>query len=497
MKMTNIDFFEFVYLWMYLQGLGVPAHQRKIARWLSRLWTSPVGRRGLLMAFRNSGKSTLVGLFCAWVLYRSPETRILVMAADYALAKKMVRNVKRIIERHPLTAGLKPEKAEQWASDQFTVNRPVEQRDPSMLAKGLGANITGLRADLIICDDVEVPKTCDTALKRVELRSRLDELDYIVTPGGIQLYIGTPHSFYTIYQTEPDVAKPETAPYLQGFECLKLPLLDRLGHSAWPERFDEDKISSIRIRSGENKFRSQMLLEPVNMIDARLNPERLDPYGEEAELTFSNRKAILKIGTERMVSASCWWDPAFAVGNKGDNSVVACVFTDEKGRRWLHDLEYLRIESAAVENAATLQCELVADFICRNRLPSIRVEANGIGRFLPGLLRQVLRRRKLRTAVLEQYSTKAKSERIVEAFEVLLAERALKAHRRIWMTPFIQEMREWTFDGSLHDDALDAVAGCLLSEPVRLPVLPVSGSEENVSWQGASLQYTAASGFEI
>ena len=23
MKMTNIDFFEFVYLWMYLQGLGV------------------------------------------------------------------------------------------------------------------------------------------------------------------------------------------------------------------------------------------------------------------------------------------------------------------------------------------------------------------------------------------------------------------------------------------------------------------------------------------
>lgn len=87
MKMTNIDFSN-----LYISGcicrVGVPAHQRKIARWLSRLWTSPVGRRGLLMAFRNSGKSTLVGLFCAWVLYRSPETRILVMAADYALAKK-------------------------------------------------------------------------------------------------------------------------------------------------------------------------------------------------------------------------------------------------------------------------------------------------------------------------------------------------------------------------------------------------------------------------
>lgn len=64
----------------------------------------------------------------------------------------------RIIEQHPLTLGLKPARQDQWASDQFTVNRNMELRDPSMLAKGLGANITGLRADIIICDDVEVPK---------------------------------------------------------------------------------------------------------------------------------------------------------------------------------------------------------------------------------------------------------------------------------------------------------------------------------------------------
>lgn len=195
--MMKINFYEFIYVWFKLQNLSVPRHQRKIAEWLSTLWQSADERQGLLMAFRNSGKSTVVGLFCAWVLYRESATRILVMAADHALAKKMVRNVKRIIEQHPLTGHLKPERLDQWAADQFTVRRDVELRDPSMLAKGIGANITGLRADLIICDDVEVPRNCDTALKRMDLREKLEELDYILTPQGMQLYIGTPHTFYT------------------------------------------------------------------------------------------------------------------------------------------------------------------------------------------------------------------------------------------------------------------------------------------------------------
>ena len=63
-----------------------------------------------------------------------------------------------------------------WINGQPTslqINRELELRDPSMLAKGIGANITGLRADLIICDDVEVPKNCDTALKRMDMGKSL------------------------------------------------------------------------------------------------------------------------------------------------------------------------------------------------------------------------------------------------------------------------------------------------------------------------------------
>ncbi len=75
---------------------------------------------GIANGIPELGKSTVVGLFCAWVLYRENSARILVMAADYALAKKMVRNVKRIVEQHPLAKHLKPAKLDQWAADQFT-----------------------------------------------------------------------------------------------------------------------------------------------------------------------------------------------------------------------------------------------------------------------------------------------------------------------------------------------------------------------------------------
>ena len=72
------------------------------------------------------------------------------------------------------------------------MRRPLTQRDPSLLARGITANITGSRADVVICDDVEVPNTCNTPGKREQLRERLAEISYVLVPGGLQLYVGTP-----------------------------------------------------------------------------------------------------------------------------------------------------------------------------------------------------------------------------------------------------------------------------------------------------------------
>jgi hypothetical protein len=63
--------------------------------------------------------------------------------------------------------------------------------------------------------------------------------------------------------------------------------------------------------------------------------------------------------------------------------------------------------------------------------------------------------------------------RILDAFDARLAAGMLHAHRDVWATPFVSEMREWRAEGDgTRDDGLDAVAGCLLSEPVRFASPP-------------------------
>jgi hypothetical protein len=99
----------------------------------------------------------------------------------------------------------------------------------------------------------------------------------------------------------------------------------------------------------------------------------------------------------------------------------------------------------------------------------------------------MLLRRELRTlgraiAVVEHSSTRRKDERILTAFDPLLAARALHAHASVWDTPFIREMRDWLPGAHGGDDGLDAVSGCILSQPVRLsgPGLPIRRRD----WRG-------------
>ncbi|NMM45218.1 phage terminase large subunit [Rhodospirillaceae bacterium KN72] len=498
---TACTFPEFVWIWTRMQGMDLPDLHRQIGTWLDMRWRAG-DRKLVLLAFRAAGKSTLVGLFCAWLLYRDPSLRILVLAAEQDLAARMVRNVKRIIERHPLTEGLKPDRLDQWAADRFTVNRPAELRDPSMLARGIAANVTGSRADVIVCDDVEVPNTCDTAPKRADLRARLGEADYILVPGGMQLYVGTPHSYYSIYADTPRKEVGEDRPFLDGFNRMEVPILTETGKSAWEGRYSLEDIAQLRRRHGEAKFQSQMMLRPVNIAGCRLDPDRMKLYDARLELQERNGEAVLLLDGVRMLSASAWWDPAYGAASGGgttggDGSVVACVFTGEDGLYRLHRVQYLISDPNGDVDEARQQCRAVARFARRNLLPSVTVETNGIGKFLPSLLRREMAAMKTGCAVQERHSSKPKDIRILEAFDAALAAGQIACHRSVWGTPFPMEMREWRPGGLSkgHDDGLDAVAGCLSMEPVRLP--RITDHYNRQSWHGGRTHTVAATDFDV
>lgn len=486
------DFRLFLVMWNQAQNLKTPPLHLRIAQWLEARWRAGE-RHLLLMAFRSAGKSTLVGVFAAWLLHRDPNLRILVLAADSMLAKKMVRNVKRIIERHPLTAHLKPDKADQWAADRFTVRRELELRDASMSARGVTSNITGSRADVVICDDVEVPNTCDSAEKRAELRERLAEMRYVLAAGGTQIYVGTPHHYYSIYADSPRREVGEEFPFLDGFDRLLVPILDDEGQSAWPERYAREDIERLKIATGPNKFDSQMMLRAVNIMEGRLNPDLLQFY--KAEVEYVRELGVLYIGGRKMVDARSWWDPSFG-GARGDASVLAVVFGDEGGDYYLHHVAYIRTDEKDSRNEAAQQCARVCAIARQLHLPSIAVEMNGIGRFLPNILRNTLTKAGVPARVQEVNSSRAKAVRIIEGFDAVMAAKRLYVHEDVCKTPFIAEMREWRpSDKNARDDALDAVAGALSLHPDRLERFFGKGGQ---SWmRGGMARHHVKTDFEV
>ncbi len=195
------DALNFIDEWNKCIGFYTPQHHKQIMQFLIDVLNHEP-HRGLLNAFRHSGKSTVVGIFAACVLYYNPRTRILILSAESGLASRMVFHIKNILENHPWCADILPDVKKEWGSHKITIKRPIGIREPSVICQGISGNITGMRSDLIICDDVEVPNTCDTYQKRIKLRERLRELDFILSPEGTMIYIGTPHTKDTIYKVK-------------------------------------------------------------------------------------------------------------------------------------------------------------------------------------------------------------------------------------------------------------------------------------------------------
>ncbi|MAQ71805.1 MAG: hypothetical protein CL565_06390 [Alphaproteobacteria bacterium] len=489
MTLKKTSFPVFLAIWNQSQGLKTPDIHFYIASWLEEKWEK--GEQNLcLMAFRSCGKSTLVGLFVAWLLYADPNLRILILAAETSLASKMAANVRRIIEKHVLSQTLKPRVPEHWSGERFTVNREIELRDPSVTARGITSNTTGSRADIIICDDVEVPNTCDTAEKRLELRERLSEIDFIQTGKGFQLYVGTPHTYYSIYRQRGLREINEDKGFLNGFSFLKIPLLTLCGKSNWPERFPMKAIENLRKKVGPNKFSSQMMLKPVNILNGRLNISQLRKYSGTLDYTECQQKPVLRLNSQELVSASSWWDPAFGAAG-GDGSVVAVIYSDELGNKYIHNVSYIKTDPNYDLDEATQQCRKICNIIKDYYLPSITIETNGIGKFLPAILRRELALKKINCAVIEKTSTRSKDLRILEAFDAPLAAGSVYVYEDVYKTPFIREFQEWRpGKSSAKDDGLDAVSSALSQEPIRIKRFYMRNTQKQ-NWRASTQAHKA------
>ncbi len=238
-----------------------------------------------------------------------------------------------------------------------------------------------------------------------------------------------------------------------------------------------------------------MMLQPMNIFESRLNEKLLHFYNDDLIYKEVNRNTILSIGEQKIISCSAWWDPSYAA-SKGDASVLAIIFTDENGVNYLHHVEYIDIDHIQdADNESNAQCNIVSEIVARYYCPSVTIEVNGVGTFLPEHLKAVIAQNKVPCAVKGIHNHRPKNERILEAFDALLAAQNLYVHDSVRNTPFIREMMEWNpASKNNKDDGLDAVAGALNQEPVRIKRVYSPAVRK---WAPHSSSHTARTNFDV
>lgn len=289
------DFLKFLwYVWLKVLLLPKPTRiQLDIAKFLS---TGP--NRRFIQAFRGVGKSFITAAYVVWRLWKEPDLKVLVVSANEAFATEISAFIKQIIGSDAgddLWSELRPRPDQRQSALAFDVGPAKADKSPSVKAVGITGQLTGSRGDLILSDDVEVPKNSETETMREKLETKTKEYAAILKPNGEIIYLGTPQSEQSIYRQLPEKgytvriwpARYPTAEKLATYgdhlapilrediernpDLMKVVASNTGGSPTDPERFDDADLLERETEFREAGFMLQFMLD-TSLTDAERYP---------------------------------------------------------------------------------------------------------------------------------------------------------------------------------------------------------------------------------
>ena len=310
------NFWAFVYIVWHEIGLPAPTPvQLDIANYLQH----PPTDRIIIEGFRGVAKSFLTCAFVVWTLWKQRQDKVLIVSASGDRADANARFIKRIIQTIGFLSEMKASKNQLDTQNIFDVGGAVPDISPSVKSIGITGQITGTRADLLIADDVEIPKNSATQAQRDKLSEAVKEFDAILKPGGQIIYLGTPQTESSLYNTLQDrgykarvwpVRYPPLEECEDHYQDTLAPFIyDKLkanpalaGQPTDPQRFDELEITKRELSYGKAGFALQFMLNtrlsdaekyPLKVADLIVTP--LDLYETSVKWAWANgRDQLIK-----------------------------------------------------------------------------------------------------------------------------------------------------------------------------------------------------------
>lgn len=164
-------------------------------------------RWGVVEAAVEHGKSVQIGVArVIWEIGHNPDLRVLLIGAGEDAAKKLLRGIRRHIEKNKRIREVFPNlkrsgrRGDPWNDDDIIVARKSLARDPTIQARGVGSrNIIGSRTDLAVLDDILGMDNTRTKPSRDKLEVWFDDVvftrisdDYENLDYGRVFFIGNP-----------------------------------------------------------------------------------------------------------------------------------------------------------------------------------------------------------------------------------------------------------------------------------------------------------------
>jgi hypothetical protein len=244
--------------------------------------------RRVIEAFRGVGKSWITAAYVLWRLYRNPQLKILVVSASKDRSDAFSIFCKSLIEEVPILSFLKPRGNQRQSNLAFDVGPARPSQSPSVKSVGIFGQITGSRADVIVADDVETPKTAYTQTMRDRLWEAVKEFDAVLTTNEKEqsiIYLGTPQTEMSLYNELPNrgymariwparFPTPELARYYGAKLAPKIMEWSNSvqpGDAIDPDRFDDHDLLQRELSYGKTGFSLQF------MLDTRLTDENKYP----------------------------------------------------------------------------------------------------------------------------------------------------------------------------------------------------------------------------
>lgn len=429
----------------------------------------------MVQAQRGQAKTTIAAIFAVWSLIHNPHHRVLILSAGGTQANEISTLIVRIIMNMDELECMRPDKSlgDRTSVEAFDLHYTLKgiDKSPSVSCIGITGNLQGKRADLLIPDDIESSKNSRTATMRELLLDLTRDFTSINSTGRI-LYLGTPQSIESIYNTLPARGFtvriwPGRFPSLEQLEnygdmlapfirsklerdaslCAGGGLLGDQGQPTDPTYLTEAILQKKELDQGKTYFQLQHMLNTA-LADAAKFPLKLDEIivmnlGRKAKLNDQSRfpltvvravgaglkdiaihntpyklalPAVVDTDYAALQGTIMYVDPAGG-GKNGDETAYAVT-------GFLNGNIYLLAAGGLPGGYGTPQMEALADIAADWQVNEVIIEKNmGYGAFTVVWL--PILRLKHTCKVDEDFVTGQKELRIVETLEPIISRGSL------------------------------------------------------------------------